>query len=110
MFGDEGKNKLDFGVRENPRASHINETLVCGLHSCSLFCYGRDGFCLDIIEYLKVIYHGSANLPYLLRKPLQILKRASLARLPQLFIYLSAFYTQSKSTPAFSVKATILLL
>ena len=27
--GGGGGNKLDFGVRENPRASPINETLVC---------------------------------------------------------------------------------
>ena len=30
MFGDGGGGgKLDFGVRENPRVSPINETLVC---------------------------------------------------------------------------------
>ena len=36
---------------------------------------------LDILEYLKVLYHGSANIPYTLHIPIKILKIASLARL-----------------------------
>ena len=62
-----------------------------------------------MIEYLKVLYHGSANLPYTLRIPLQILKRARLVRLRPVIYLSSAFYTQSKPTPAFSVKATYTL-
>ena len=56
--------------------------------------------------YLKVLYHGSASLPYTLRIPLQILKRTSLTRLRPVVYLWSAFYTLSKPTLAFSGKAT----
>ena len=39
-------------------------------------------------------------------RPLQIMKRASLERLRPVVYLSSAFYTLSKPTPAFSVKAT----
>ena len=55
---------------------------------------------------LKVLYHKSANLPYALRMPLQILKRANLERLRPVVYLLSAFYTQNKPRPAFPEKAT----
>ena len=51
---------------------------------------------MDILEYLKVLYHRSTNLPYII----QILKRTNLARLHPVLYLSSAFYTQSKPTPA----------
>ena len=63
------------------------------------------GFCLDILEYLNVLYHGSANLPYTLRIPLQILKRANLARLRPVVYFSCILHTEQK-TPAFSAKDT----
>ena len=67
---------------------------------------GWGGFCQDIIEYMKVLDHGSANFPFTLCIPLLFLKRASLERLCPVVYLSSAFYTQNKPTPAFTVKVT----
>ena len=70
---------------------------------------GCGGFCLDKLEYLKVLYHGSANLVFTLSIALKVLKKASLARLRPVIYLSSAFYTQTKPTSAFSVNATYVL-
>ena len=57
--------------------------------------------------YLKMLYHGNANLPYTLRIPVQILYwYTGIVRLSPVIYLLFAFYTQSKPTPTFSLKAT----
>ena len=83
MFGV-GGGKLVFVVMGNPRAFPLNETLV-SVDSPVVVAL------LDVFGYLKVLYHGSANLPYTLHIPLHILKRASLARLRPVVYLSSAF-------------------
>ena len=99
---------INWSLGEIPGAP-LNEILVCVSSSVCLFVLLR-WLLPNILEYLKVLYNGSANLPYTLRIPLQILKRASLARAHPVVYLSSAFYTQSKPTSAFSVKATLLPL
>ena len=63
-----GETNWSLGLGEIPGLPpFLNETRVCvwtqlfwgggGLVGCG-------GFCLDILEYFKVLYLGSANLPY----------------------------------------------
>ena len=86
-------------------------TTLCALYSlCSIELLGGEGgvgcsgYCLDI-HYVKVLYHGSANVAYNLHIPLQILRRTSLARFCPVVYLSSAYYTQ-QPTPVFSLKAT----
>ena len=90
-------------VRGNPMAfPSLNENLVCvdfPVVFFFCFCFLGGGWLRWLLpgytRVLKVLYHGNANLPSL-RIPLQILKRASLARLRPVVYLSSAFYTQSK--------------
>ena len=55
--------KLVFGVRGNPRAPPPS---LCFSVVFVLFMVGCGGFCLDIREYIKVLYYGSTNRLYTL--------------------------------------------
>ena len=81
------------------------ETLVC-VDSPVCFCLFVCFYCwlrwLLPGEYLKVLYHGSANLPYTLRIPLQILKRASLETPPCCLFVICILYTEQTNTCFFS--------
>ena len=104
--GGGGGERLVFGIRDNPRASPPKRNPAWTPIFFLFVLFGWGGFYLDILENLKVLYHGSANLPYNRHISLQILKRASLVGLRPVVYLLSAFYIQAKLTHAFSVKAT----
>ena len=103
-------NKLVSGLRRNTRASpppHLNDTLVCVASPVAVvffFCCCWLRWLLPgyILEYLKVLYHGSANLPHNLRIKLQILKRFSLVRFRPVVYLASEFYTEQNKTCHFS--------
>ena len=57
---------------------------------------------MDKLGYSKLLYHGRANLPYTITN----LEKSQPIVTPPSFFPSSAFYTQSKPTPAFLVKAT----
>ena len=72
---------------------------------CVFLLVGWGSFCLDILEYLGVIIRkcqSSVYSPYTITN----LEKSKLARIHPVVYLSSAFYTQSKPTPAFSVKAT----
>ena len=109
-IGGRGGDKLVFGIRDNPRPPPPKRNPAWTPKFFLLFFWSAEvastWINLDKLEDLKVLYHGSDNHPYNLHISLQILKRASLVGLRPVVYLLSAFYIQTKLTPAFSVMAT----
>ena len=98
-------NSLLFWVGEIPGIPPKWHPDVCGL-PCYNFggwlCRFLPGFCLDILEHLKVLYHGSANLPYTLRIPKKNLEKPSQARLHPVVYLSSAFSYRTTNACLFS--------
>ena len=79
-----------FGLWKSQGFPHLNKILMCVVSPVFVFLVGWGGFCLDILEYGALSRKCQSSVYF--RMPLQILKRASLARLRPV-AYLSSAFT-----------------